>query len=83
MALKGMKRTNALKGNDIIGLMKLFPAFFTKALQKRDGPTARPTDGRTDTHSYRDSRTHLKKTNDASSGDESWCTDRRETNDAS
>jgi len=31
---------DALKGNDIIGLMKLFLAFLTKAL-----PTDRPTDG--------------------------------------
>ena len=36
--------------------MKLFLAYFTKALQKRDGPT----DGRTDTRSSRDARTHLK-----------------------
>ena len=33
----------ALKGNDRIGLMKLFLAFFTKALH-----TYGPTDGRTD-----------------------------------
>ena len=50
MRSNGIKRPNALKGNDIIGLMKLFPAFFT-----RDGPT----DGR----SYRDARTHLKSKN--------------------
>ena len=31
---KGIKRPKALKGNDRIGLMKLFRAFFTKALQK-------------------------------------------------
>jgi len=60
MALKRhkvIKRPKALKGDDRIGLMKLFPAFFTKALQKHykalrtdrrtDGPTDRPTDGRT------------------------------------
>ena len=46
--------------------MKLFLAFFTKALQKHykalrtDGPTDRRTDGRTDTRSYSDARTHLK-----------------------
>ena len=40
---KGNKK--ALKGNDRIGLMKLFLAFFTKALQKRDGQTDQPTDG--------------------------------------
>ena len=39
-----------LKGYNRNGLMKLFLAFFTKALQTRDGPT----DGRTDTRSYRD-----------------------------
>ena len=37
--------------------MKLFLAFFTKALQSiTDGRT----DGRTDTRSYSDARTHLK-----------------------
>ena len=46
-----------MKGNDRIGLMKPFLAFFTKALQSiTDGPTDRPTD----TRSYRDARTHLK-----------------------
>ena len=36
--------------------------FFTKASQSiTDGPTDRRTDGRTDTCSYRDARTHLKK----------------------
>ena len=40
--------------------MKPFLAFFTKALQKRDGPTDERTDGRTDTPSYRDGWTHLK-----------------------
>ena len=59
-----------MKGNDRIGLMKLFLAFFTKSLQKHykalptDGPTDEPTDGptdrRTDRPSYRDARTHLK-----------------------
>ena len=38
---------NALKGNDRIGLIKLFRAFFTKALHT-DGPTDRRTDRRTD-----------------------------------
>ena len=45
MALENIKRPSALKGNDRIGLMKLFPAFFTKA-QKRDWRT----DGRTLAH---------------------------------
>ena len=41
--------------------MKPFLAFFTNALQSiTDGRTDRPTDGRTDTRSYRDARTHLK-----------------------
>ena len=49
----GIKRPNALKGNDRIGLMKLFRAFFTKALQSitdglTDGRTDGPTNGRTD-----------------------------------
>ena len=42
---------NALKGNDRIGLMKLFLAFLTKALPTdgpTDGPMDGPTDGRTD-----------------------------------
>ena len=38
MALKRHKRPNALKGNDRIGLMMLFRAFFTKTLHT-DGPT--------------------------------------------
>ena len=52
--------------------MKPFFAFFTKALQTRDGRTDRPTDrptdrrtdGPTDTRSYRDARTHLKSVED-------------------
>ena len=55
MALKRHKRPIALKGNDRIGLMKLFRAFFTKALH-----TDRRTDGPTDTRSFRDARMHLK-----------------------
>ena len=47
---KGIKRHKALKGNDRNGLMKLFLAFFTKALQTRDRRTDRRTDGRTDGH---------------------------------
>ena len=41
-----------MKGNDRIGLKKVFLAFFTKALH---------TDGPTDPPSYRDARTHLKR----------------------
>ena len=45
-----------------IGLMKLFLAFFTKALKSiTDGLTDGRTDGRTDTCSYRDARTHIKR----------------------
>ena len=33
-----------------------------KKLSVTDGPTDRRTDGRTDTPSYRDARTHLKRT---------------------
>ena len=43
--------------------MKLFLAFFTKALLTDGGTEGRrdgPTDGPTDTCSYRDARTHLK-----------------------
>ena len=52
-----------MKGNDRIGLMKLFLAFFTKALQKhyKALPTDGPTDQRTDTPSYRDGWNHLKR----------------------
>ena len=40
-----------MQGNDRIGLLKLFCAFFTKALQRiTDGPTDEPTDGPTDGH---------------------------------
>ena len=65
MRPNGIKK--ALKGNDRIGLMKLFPAFFTKALQKHDrrtdGPTDRRTDGRTDglTDRRTDGRTYGQK----------------------
>merc|ERR1739838_18039 len=41
-----MMRPNALKGNDRIGLIKLFLAFLTKALPTH-GPTYRRADGRT------------------------------------
>ena len=50
MTLKRHKKASwahALKGNDRIGLMKVFLAFFTKALHT-DGRTNRRTDGRTD-----------------------------------
>ena len=43
---------NALKGNDRIGLMKLFP---TRKHYKS------VTDGPTDTRSFRDARMHLKR----------------------
>ena len=46
-----MMRPNALKGNDRIGLMKVFLAFFTKALHT-DGPTDGRTDGRTDRRTH-------------------------------
>ena len=50
-----------MKGNDIIGLMKLSLAFLQKHYKSiTDRPTDGPTDGRTDTRSYRDARTHLK-----------------------
>ena len=55
--IKPLKRHKALKGNDRNGLMKLFLAFFTKALHTH---YKRVTHGRTDTRSYRDARTQLK-----------------------
>ena len=54
-----LKRPNALKGNDRIGLTKLFLAFLTKALPT-DGRTDRRTDGRTEgwTDGRTDGRAH-------------------------
>ena len=60
MALKRHKRHIALKGNDRIGLMKLFRAFLTKALH-----TYRRTDRRTDgrTHALIEMRGRIEKDN--------------------
>ena len=58
MRPNGIKRPNALNGNDRIGLMKLF-CIFHKSITYI--PTDGPTDGRTDKRSYRVASERLKR----------------------
>ena len=66
MVMTNTRETLKTKGTSLFTQNKSFAGLSLPTKKRHygptDGPPDRPTDGRTDTPSYKDARTHLKKT---------------------